>query len=181
MRPLPETNITGFRLIDKGAPAVAERIQVFLSAPMRMYRASHYDALARRIEMSLHPRADVLSAREMFLDWSDWCVNYRERIARVSIVYILTDLHGYIGAGQFAELAEMINLPNECDRHPVRKMIAVRPYTRSMHADNLEFCERGHFEMLPNWDFQRCAKFSKSLPSYHISYVELVRKEKKGG
>jgi hypothetical protein len=117
-----------------------------------MYGTPHYQALVCRFT-ELHPEVDdILFAHEMYRSRDEWRAAYREKIARVTVCYALTDLNGYIGAGQFAELASMYG-----SDHPLQKLVAVRPYLRSKHRDNVEFVTAGHFALFDGWDFYRCA------------------------
>ena len=123
MRLLPETDLSGMWLFDHSASASETRQgpeQVFLCTPIRMYGTPHYQALACRFT-ELHPEVDdILFAHEMYRSKDEWRATFREKIARVTVCYALTDLNAYIGAGQFAELASMYG-----STHPLQKLVAV--------------------------------------------------------
>lgn len=154
MQPHLETERTNIPLFDKSA-ANGLAGQVFLCAPKRMYYTPFYHNLARRIA-KLHPDSEILLAHNMYFTSDHWRETYREKLAHVEVCYTLTDLSGYIGAGQFAELAFM------CEpKHPLRRHVAARPSIDAILCNRLKLLTDGRFELLENWDFWRCAKFTR--------------------
>lgn len=173
MRTLPETELTKIGLFGDGVNVSDDSAQILLCAPMSMYDTRHYHSLVQHIN-ELHPHACVLLAHTMYFSKEDWRETYRWKISQVSVCYALTDLRGYIGAGQFAELAAMTE---PARHHPIQKLIAVRSYLRSKHPDNLEFVTSGSFDLREYWNFWECAEL-KRLSRSKSKVVSRASKEK---
>jgi hypothetical protein len=104
----------------------------------------------------------------MFQNSEEWRKTYREKLARIEVCYTLTDLDGYIGAGQFAELAFMYK-----PEHPLQCHVAAKPFIDAIRCSRLKFLTEGRFELLENWDFWRCGKFTRRRKASVESSSEL--------
>jgi hypothetical protein len=93
----------------------------------------------------------------MYLNSQEWRETYREKLAPVEACYTLTDLRGYIGAGQFAELAYMISSP----KHPLHRQVAARPFIDAILCNRLTLITEGRFEAVEDGDLWCYAKFAQ--------------------